>query len=210
MGCFLTENYQRKRKTKDPCPVCFLHKSMCLCASIPKLDLRTRVCLVIHRKELKRTTNTGQLALNALTNSEMKVRGSINEHLDLSQVLNSDYYPLLFFPAENAIELTADFVATIKKPILLIVPDGNWRQASKVHSRYPELKDVPRVMISTKNKNDQHLRKESTEYGMATLQAIAYALGAIEGEAVQSELLKLYHLKLQKTLIGRGHLKENT
>ena len=39
--------------------------------------------------------------------------------------------------------------------------------------------------------------------GMATLQAIAYALGVIEGSSVQNELLKLYHLKLEKTLLGR-------
>ena len=203
----MTENIQRQRKTKDPCPVCFLHKNLCLCATIPKLNLCTRVCLVIHRKELKRTTNTGQLALQALLNSEMKVRGAINEPLDLTEVLNSNYFPLLFYPSENAVELTADFVSKIQKPILLIVPDGNWRQASKVNTRHPELKDVTRVMISSKNSADQHLRKESTEYGMATLQAIAYALGAIEGESIQNELLKLYELKLQRTLIGRGELK---
>ena len=203
----MKENSQRQRKTKDPCPVCFLHKSNCLCSEIPKLNLRTRVCLVIHRKELKRTTNTGQLALRALINSEMKVRGMIDDSLDLTDVLDPNYFPLLFFPSENAAELTADYIADIQKPILLIVPDGNWRQASKVNTRHPELKDVPRVKISSKNFANQHLRKESTDYGMATLQAIAYALGSIDGVSVQNELLKLYDLKLQRTLIGRGQLK---
>ena len=201
---FLTVTYQRQRKTKDPCPGCFLHQSLCLCSEIPKLQLRTRICLVIHRKELKRTTNTGQLALRALPNSEMKVRGTIDDQLDLTSALDPNYFPLLFYPSENAIELTPDYIAKIHKPILLIVPDGNWRQASKVNTRHPELKNIPRVMIRAKNLEDQHLRQESTDYGMATLQAIAYALGATDGEFVQNELLKLYHLKLQRTLIGRG------
>jgi hypothetical protein len=39
---------------------------------------------------------------------------------------------------------------------------------------------------------------------MATLQAIACALGVIEGDLVKAQLMKLYHAKLEQTLIGRG------
>jgi hypothetical protein len=39
---------------------------------------------------------------------------------------------------------------------------------------------------------------------MATLQAIAYAFGAIEGASVGSQLMGLYDLKLRLTLEGRG------
>ena len=130
---------QRQRKTKDPCAVCFLHKDRCICHAIPLLDLQTRVCLVIHAKELKRTTNTGRLALQALKNSEMHVRGEGKEKLDLSEILDPVYQPLLLYPSDDAVELDADFVASLKKPVLLIVPDGNWRQASKVHHRHQEL-----------------------------------------------------------------------
>lgn len=43
---------------------------------------------------------------------------------------------------------------------------------------------------------------------MATLQAIAHALGIIEGDRVQAQLMKLYHTKIERTLIGRGLLRE--
>lgn len=198
---------QRKRKTKDPCPVCFLHKERCICQEIPLLDLKTRVCLVIHAKELKRTTNTGRLALQALKNSEMHVRGESREKLDLSELLNPAYQPLLLYPSDEAIELDASFVSKIKKPVLLIVPDGNWRQASKVHHRHEELASVPRVCLKKKDSGvKQNLRAESTVDGMATLEAIAGALRWLEGEAVGASLQQLYELKLTQTLIGRGTL----
>ena len=63
----------RKRKTKDPCPECFLHKNLCICSLIPDLETKTRVVLIVHAKELKRTTNTGRLALKSLKNSELRV-----------------------------------------------------------------------------------------------------------------------------------------
>ena len=44
-------------------------------------------------------------------------------------------------------------------------------------------------------------------HGMATLQAIAHAMGIIEGDAVKDELLKLYNIKLERTLLGRGIVK---
>jgi hypothetical protein len=39
---------------------------------------------------------------------------------------------------------------------------------------------------------------------MATLQAIAYGLGVIEVDRVKVQLMKLYHAKIERTLIGRG------
>lgn len=195
---------QRKRKTKDPCPECFLHRSLCLCDLIPELNLKTRLCLVIHAKELKRTTNTGRLAIKALKNSEMRIRGAGREILDLSDLLNTSYRPVLFYPCDEAVELNAEFVHQDPRPILMIVPDGNWRQASKVHYRHHELRDVPRVKISAPNLSVQHLRAETTPEGMATLEAIAEAFRIIEGADVGDKLRRLYEIKLERTLKARG------
>lgn len=196
---------QRQRKTRKPCETCGLHLERCLCSLIPRLDLRTRVCLVIHRRELKRTTNSGRLAVQALVNSEMRIRGSQDRQvLDLTEVLSAPYRSLLFYPGEDAHELTSEFVGESPQPIQLIVPDGNWRQASKVGLRHPELAQIPRVKLSSLNTATQHLRKEHRPEGMSTLEAIARALTIIEGEERIRPLFQLYQEKLKRTLEGRG------
>lgn len=200
----MTTELIRKRKTKDPCPDCGLNRSLCICTLIPSLDLKTRVCLVIHAKEIKRTTNTGRLAIKSLVNSEMRIRGETKDPLDLSDILNDTYQTFLFYPSDEALELNKDFIEKDPRPVQLIVPDGNWRQASKVHYRHHEIKNIPRVMIKTPNTSKYHLRAETTPEGMATLQAIAHALGIIEGDAVKQSLLQLYKAKLERTLQGRG------
>lgn len=203
-------NHQRQRKTKDPCADCFLHRERCICDQLPFLDLKTRVCLVIHSKELKRTTNTGRLALKILKNSEMKVRGDNAESpLDLSSILSKNYRTVLFYPSDAAQELTPEFVDESDLPLQLIVPDGNWRQASKVHYRHQEIQHIPRVKITSAPESQEFLRLESKKSGMATLQAIAYALGAIEGLDVQHKVLDVYNLKLKRTLQGRGVLSKD-
>ena len=201
------KRFRGKRKTQDPCPGCQMHRSRCFCELIPRLDLKTRLSLIVHHKELRRTTNTGQLAVKALVNSEMLVRGEVTEdlnRLDLGSCLSPDYQSVLFFPAENAIELNEEFVRAQSRPLHLIVPDGNWRQASKVAIRHKEIAHLPRVMIRAENVDQHRLRAETTPEGMATLQAIAHALGIIEGDTVRNVLLQLYHQKLHRTIESRG------
>ena len=196
----------RKRKTVTPCQGCYLHQDRCVCQSNPHLTLKTKISLIVHAKELKRTTNTGRLALAALTNSEMRIRGHERSTLDLSDLLTPEYQTFLFYPADDALELDQKLIESTKLPIQLIVPDGNWRQASKVHYRHHELKDIPRIKISTPNQAEFHMRAETTEAGMATLEAIAHALGIIEGEEVKQKLLYFYQQKLEGTLKGRGQV----
>lgn len=195
----------RQRKTSDPCPRCGLGRALCLCSLIPELELKTFLTLVIHAKELKRTTNSGRLAIHALKQSEMIVRGAKEDaSTPPRSLLKPGYQPLLFFPADDAVELTEDFVRSLKGPVQLIVPDGNWRQASKVHSRISELVDVTRVKISTPNEGLVHLRAEHRPEGMSTLEAIARAIGIIESRGAEQKLISLYFEKLKRTLIGRG------
>ena len=194
----------RKRVTKYPCDGCYLHLDRCICSLIPTLILKTKISLVIHAAELKHTTNTGTLALKSLPNSEMRVRGYERTRLDLTDLLTPNYRTYLFFPSDDALELDQKLVSESGMPIHLIVPDGTWRQAFKVHTRHPELKNIPRVKISSPNLSTHHIRRETNDYGMATLQAIALALGIIEGNEVKEKLLKLYQAKLEQTLSGRG------
>lgn len=134
----------------------------------------------------------------------MRIRGQDHTALDLSDLITSTYRTFLFYPSDDAIELNQELVNQSPLPIQLIVPDGNWRQASKVHYRHHELKDIVRVKISSPNLAATHMRAETTEAGMATLEAIAQALRIIEGDDVGKVLMEFYQRKLDGTLKGRG------
>ena len=196
MNCQLTTNGR--------CQACGASATACLCDVIPRIQLRTKVCLVIHHRELSRSSNTGLLAIRALVNSEVRVRGEHREALDLQDVLTNQYRSFLFYPSADAIELNQALVMQEATPIQLLVPDGTWRQARKIHSRHPELRGLLRVKISTPNKSIFQLRAQSKPERMATLQAIAHGLGIIEGDQVRVQLMRLYREKIERTLKGRG------
>jgi DTW domain-containing protein YfiP len=174
------------------------------------LDLCTKVSLIVHVNELKRSSNTGRLALKALINSEMRVRGEQAAALNASDLLTDRYRTFLLYPSSDAVELDRELVTQDGRPIQLIVPDGTWRQASKVLYRHRELTHLPRVKITTPDPSRFHLRAQRTPDRMATLQAIAHALGIIEGDIVKRALMELYQAKVERTLIGRGVLRAGT
>jgi DTW domain-containing protein len=196
----------RKRTAKEPCGICAASSTACLCDVVPRIQLRTKVCLVIHHRELSRSSNTGLLALRALVNSEMRIRGEGREALDLKDLITLQYRTFLFYPSGDAAELDEALVMQERTPIQLLVPDGTWRQARKIHSRHPELRDLPRVKISAPNNSTFQLRAQTRPERMATLQAIAQGLGIIEGDLVRIQLMKLYRAKIERTLKGRGIL----
>jgi len=177
-----------------------------MCDSIPRIEVNTKICLVVHHREVTRSSNTGLLALRALVNSEMRIRGETRDTLDLSDLITPQYRTFLFYPSDDAVELDKRLVAQDGRPIQLIVPDGTWRQARKVHYRHHELKDIQRVKISTMHIATFQLRAQHKPERMVTLQAIAHGLGVIEGDLVEAQLMKLYHAKVERTLIGRGLL----
>ena len=191
-----------QRKTQDPCQGCFLHRDRCICSQIVSLDLATRVTVLIHSKETKRTTNTGLLAAKALINSQVTVHGRRDQATSVE--LPPGYQHWVLAPGAKSQELTTELFSKPGLPVHLIVPDGNWRQASKMPDRIPELIHLPRLKLVGLNTDRSFLRKESKPEGLATLQSIALALGFIEGAKVQRHLLELYDLKLQATLRGRG------
>ena len=195
---------KRQSQPNEHCESCGVSAAACLCDVVPRIEVRTKVCLVIHHRELSRSSNTGLLATRALLNSEVRVRGEQRQALDLKDLLTAPYRSLLFYPSADAVELNQALVLQDSRPIQLLVPDGTWRQARKIQSRHPELRDLPRVKISTPNTSIFQLRAQSKPERMATLQAIAEGLGIIEGDVVRVQLMKLYQAKIERTLKARG------
>ena len=195
---------KRQSQTNERCQSCGVSAAACLCDVVPRIELRTKVCLVIHHRELSRSSNTGLLAIRALLNSEVRIRGENREALDLKELLTAQYRSFLFYPSADAVELNEALVLQDSRPVQLLVPDGTWRQARKINSRHPELRDLPRVKISKPNNSIFQLRAQSKPERMATLQAIAEGLGIIEGTGVRAQLMKLYQAKIERTLKARG------
>jgi len=182
---------------------------LCVCGLVPRRTLRTKLVLVIHHLEVKRQSNTGRLALAALDNLEIRLRGRRDQPLDLSDLLDPARRPLLLYPSADALPLDAACAAADERPVTLFVPDGTWNLARKIPLRQPELRDIPRVCLPFETPSEYRLRSAPHPHQLSTLEAIARALGVLDGAEVRADLERLFRVARDRVLWSQGKLPES-
>lgn len=185
-----------------------MHETLCICALVPRLETRTRLELIVHCREEPKPSNTGQLAARCLPRSAISIVGDLERPLALAPVAAHEQ-AILLYPAEGAVPIT-QFAAS-DRPIVLFVPDGTWRQASKMRNRVPGLASIPCVTLPDPGRAEYHLRAPVREGGLSTLEAIARALCLLEGEAgpqIEAAMLAVFRVMVDRTLWLRGALPD--
>lgn len=182
-----------------------MHSASCVCEHIVPLDLETRVVLIMHYKELPKTTATGPMALAALNNSELHVHGLRDQPVELDHLHDTGRRVLVLFPQEGACPLSEAFRNEDPRPVTLVVPDGSWRQASRMPKRIAALVRAQPVTLPSGPMTRWGLRRETDPSGLATFEAIARALGYLESAAVQLELEGSFERMVTATCQNRGH-----
>jgi DTW domain-containing protein YfiP len=186
-----------------------MHMTLCICALVPRLGTRTRLVLLVHFREARKPSNTGQLAARCLERSSVHVYGKPGQVLE-APVVGDEEVPLLMFPADGARPISQHAAST--QPIALIVPDGNWNQARKAARRVSGSGAIPCVTLPEAAPTAYRLRAEPREGGLATLEAIARALGILEGDAgpqIERAMLAVFRVMVERTLWFRGKLRDH-
>jgi DTW domain-containing protein len=204
------------------CIRCRLHAALCMCVLLPRIETQTRLLLVVHRTEWQKPSNTGCLGAACLVNSEVIVRGTSpakrlpggprkplrNTEPEAPSLDREQTQVVILYPAADAVSLEhlAPELRADRRPVTLVVPDGNWRQASKVRQRVPWLQGVPCAVLPSAGPSHYRLRTESYPHGLATLEAIARAFGILESPDVQVALERVFAAMVERTLWARGQI----
>ncbi|MFH1809726.1 MAG: tRNA-uridine aminocarboxypropyltransferase [Pseudomonadota bacterium] len=195
----------RRDNGQHRCRQCAMHLSLCICAEVPSLTTASKLCLVMHRDELLKTTNTGRLAARCLQGSEILVHGRVGERVAApAQIGGRSLRELLLFPCAQAEPLGPQHAES--GPVRLVVPDGTWRQATKMTRRLEWMAALPRVTLAAGALTRYRLRSEPKEGGLSTIEAIARAFAVLEGTWVEEKLQDVFRKMTDRTLYSRGLL----
>ncbi len=145
----------------------------------------------MHRRERFLTSNTAVVANRALKNCEIHLRGMKDQSASSELKIDTSHVPLVLFPSKDALEIGS---VELEKYLNgrtphLIVPDGSWGQAKRVAKREPALKSVQAVKLANTSPSRYRLRRQVAEGRLCTFEAIARALGELEGHHVEKDLM---------------------
>lgn len=187
---------------------------LCLCSIFEALPTRTHVRLVVHVRESRKSTNTARLLPLLLSEAEIRLRGGRGmgggedmpaAETFLPETRDASRRAVVLFPSTSAV-----CVSTLLDgpPVTLLVPDGNWRQATRAIRRSPEMVDLPHVMLPPGPPSRYRLRNHPDPTRISTFEAVSRALGILEpeGAAVAARLDDAFTRFVERSLYSRGEL----
>ena len=181
-----------------------MRRELCVCDTFHAVPTRTRVVLVMHRREVHKPTNTGRLALRCLTHAELRVRGPQESPVSLHDLISPERRLWLLFPSDDAVTVTPELVAGDPRPITLVVPDGTWAQARRFVPRTPPLAHALHVLPPPGPPTAYQLRHEHVDGGLATAEAIARLLRVTDGDAPADAIEVAFAAVVSAVLRSRG------
>ncbi|MDH4036971.1 MAG: DTW domain-containing protein [Candidatus Krumholzibacteria bacterium] len=191
-----------KGKYGDKCHRCLMRHHLCLCDSIVPFANRTPVTIIMHCGEVFKPSGTSRLAGLALQNCDVYLRGFAEKPLILEDLFPEPESCLFLNLSADAHVLDEDFVAG-HAFTHLVVPDGSWRQARKMGRREPTLKKMTWARLPSGPRSRYLLRNQPVPGGLATIEAIARALGVLDGRAGQDHLDRVFSLMVDRTISNR-------
>lgn len=178
------------------CGGCGLPEAVCVCATLPRLPVRTRVAVVMHRIEAVRSTNTGRLVRAMLEGASVRVRGGREDHA--AEVPAGRR--IVLFPREDARPLTRDDAGD---DLTLVVPDGTWAQARRIARRDPLAQGAEAVSLPEAT-SAYGLRRNPRPDALCTLEAVIEALRVLEPETDLSAMEAAFARWRDASLALRG------
>ncbi len=186
---------------REVCSRCRRPRRVCYCAHLQPLPTRTRVVILQHPREARVPIGTARMAHLMLPNSELihpltwhpggfaeaqpEGRGVFFGERPWAAPRGRESAPeaagsvALLFPGPGAQDPAQLPPGTIKT---LVVIDGTWAQARKVFKHNPGLQQLPRLGITPERPGNYRIRREPAAECLATIEALAQALGVLEGE----------------------------
>ena len=125
---------------------------------------------------------------------------------------NTNYF--LLYPSEQAKtwdEYSAQNSSKNDKTTadnVLIVLDGTWRKAKKIHLCNQWLENIPTLTLNSTRKTNYGIRKSTVELGLSSIEAIAFALEDIDNISPDPFLKALNGLKTSFTQLMPNTVKQ--
>ncbi|MGA9523852.1 MAG: tRNA-uridine aminocarboxypropyltransferase [Myxococcaceae bacterium] len=175
-----------------------MKEQWCLCPDVPRVEAHTEVLVLRHGFESHKSTNTTRIAALALPSLRV-VEYDPGAPPDVEALVADAAPAWLLYPGSGA-----EPVIPEGQPRTLVVLDGTWTQTRKMAHKHPALLRLPRLSLPPGTLPVRRLREAPSADARSTLEAIADALGVIEGPGVSAPLHALHATMVERVLAARG------
>ncbi len=169
----------QRKSNATRCPTCGLHIPLCVCASMPRFALATKLLIVQHHRERHKPTNTARIGLQMFADAQMIHYGARDTAMNSAPLRRPDHDYILLFPGDQARPLSEAKAPTAGRTRTLVVLDGTWHQCSRMARRVPIVAEMPRYTLPEGPPSRWRIRKAPRPEALSTFEAICRATAAL-------------------------------
>ncbi|MDA8425328.1 MAG: DTW domain-containing protein [Treponema sp.] len=174
---------------REFCLRCRRPRSACLCPAEPPMRTRTRVVLLMHPKEARKTkSNTGRLTCINLENSEIIQGIGFDDDRRVRKLVDDPgNLPVLLYPGAGAADISdgpLPFAVPEGRTLVVFLIDATWACSHSVLRASPGLARLPRIMFTPREKSRWVIKRQPADYCLATIEAAHELLLALEAAGV--------------------------
>ena len=171
---------------REHCYRCDKPARMCLCDTVPRLDNAVGIHILQHPRERRHPLGTARLlrvGLEAVAVHVLRLQG----RSAVSAPVRLPAGAGLLYPSDDAIELES--LPPDERPSHLVVIDGTWTQAHRIHRDNPWIQALPHYKLSPTEGSRYRIRAEPRLECLSTVEVVVAALAVIEPELEGGERL---------------------
>ncbi len=176
------------------CHICRLPVDFCICEHIKSISSTVPLRILAHFREYKSSTNTAYYLPLMLQDAQIHLRGLKTGPPEADVLTVEGRTPLCLFAHENSEVLNEEFLATLSAPPSLILLDGSWHQVRRMPKREAALRNVRFVSLPQGAPSSWKQRVAPSPNALSSYEAVARALGIIEGPEVANALMKFFDI----------------
>jgi DTW domain-containing protein YfiP len=172
------------------CATCLRARSACICQWIATVASDAEVLVLQHPLEVANAKNSARLLHLSLPGSVLVAGEGFAPQALETLLYEGGRVPLLLYP-----ETAGDGTCAVERPALpskllrepgrvrLVVLDATWRKSRKMLYLNPALQALPRLALRDMPASNYRIRKAHAPDQLSTLEATAYALMQLHGDA---------------------------
>ena len=156
------------------CYRCHKPELTCICAEVPRVDNRTPIWLLQHKRERFHHVGTARIAQLGLR----RVRCDVCYGSPLAPPVAVPEGTGVLYPGPDARPL--EQLEAHALPRTLVVLDGTWHHPKTLFRDNAWLHPLPRVSLTPKTESNYRIRREPAANCLSTIEAVVQALQILE------------------------------
>jgi len=175
-------------QSREKCYRCYRPKVSCMCSHVKPIATRTKIVILMHPKEFKKTKNgTGRLTHLSLPNSELFIDVDFSGHKAVNALIDDPTnLCYVLYPGKESLNLNTQKIEAKGKQVVIFVIDSTWPCSVKILRLSTNLQRLPKISFTHTKSSQFQIKEQPKEFCLSTIESTLTILELLNDQGIET------------------------